>query len=303
MIITRVYGGLGNQLFKYYAGLGFAHRLGRRLLIDMGSTLQPHCRPYALAEFGLGKGINIEEQKTKEAIFKTFDLYQRTALEQHFGKQLYKVINEKSSSYYSEDCLDQAEGSCICLLDGYWQSWKYFAGLPIGEFLKLKMSTPVSEKHFREIVSSAGGELESYVALHIRRGDMKLLQNLYQLADFAYYRAAIDMLSSKIKNPRFVIFSDDWEDPISQELDSLFKGRITKVQSNEMSDYDSFRLMSKFRSHILANSTFGWWAAYLAERLNPGHLWTITPEQWYANKEWDNRDLIPEHWICIKRET
>lgn len=147
--------------------------------------------------------------------------------------------------------------------EGYWQSEKFFEGVEKEvakdfEFKKI-------DKKNKEILKNLKGKNQNLVSLHIRRGDYysdkdsnKLLGNI---ANKEYYLKAIKIMQKRIKNPFFVIFSDDIE-YAKKEFNFLKSKEFISINSGEKAYQDIF-LMNNCKHNIIANSSFSWWGAYL----------------------------------------
>ena len=101
-------------------------------------------------------------------------------------------------------------------------------------------------------------------------------------------------MNEKVKNPRFLIFTDDvkWvtENMTLPAFAEFVSGSITE------NHYEDFYLMSKCKHQVIANSSFSWWAAWM--KPNPGKI-VIAPNNWFNNSRLDTADLIPDGWIKI----
>lgn len=149
-------------------------------------------------------------------------------------------------------------------LFGYWQSEKYFQD--VSDLIRKEFALPTKN-------------LDA-VAVHVRRGDYLNLQNIHPIAPITYYKEA----AKKYAGREFYVFSDD----IKWCQDHLeLPGDVVYSKGNEFED---LTLMSGCESHIIANSTFSWWGAWLS-----GSKDVTVPMPWFANNL-DTRDLIPDTW-------
>lgn len=109
-----------------------------------------------------------------------------------------------------------------------------------------------------------------------------------------YYQRAIDTLSASTVNPHFFVFSDD---PAWAQTNLHFDGPIAHITHNGPDkDYEDFRLMSLCKHHVIANSSFGWWAAWL--NISPDKM-VIAPRRWFRDENTDCRDPVPDAWLRI----
>ncbi|HEY5993172.1 MAG TPA: alpha-1,2-fucosyltransferase [Gallionellaceae bacterium] len=180
-----------------------------------------------------------------------------------------------------------------CYLVGYWQSEKYF---------KECEATIRSEFTFRQRLDARNAELAdeigrtSAVSLHVRRGDYARNPRAlvtHGLCSLDYYRAAINYVAERVESPEFFIFSDDisWA---QKNLDMTFPCRFIDHNQGAQSFVD-MQLMSLCRHHIIANSSFSWWGAWLNS--SPQKI-VIAPQSWFANGRAVD-DLIPESWVRL----
>lgn len=179
-------------------------------------------------------------------------------------------------------------------LVGYWQSEKYFKN--IEEILRSELTIKHNQGPDNQAMSCLINQTES-VSLHIRRGDYVSNPISYQahgICSLDYYRAAVETLTKTVKQPHFFIFSDDIE--WAQENLKL-DHPLTNVSNNgEVQDYEDLRLISHCKHHIIANSSFSWWGAWLCSH---SQKIVIAPKKWFNNPKLNTRDLIPNEWYRI----
>jgi hypothetical protein len=139
------------------------------------------------------------------------------------------------------------------------------------------------------------GDCQS-VSLHVRRGDYATharTRAVLGILPLDYYRAAIDYVAGRTESPELFIFSDDipWA---REHLDIPFPCHYIDHNKGPES-YNDMRLMSVCRHHIIANSSFSWWGAWL----NPApDKIVVAPRRWFANG-WSIEDLIPAAWVSL----
>ena len=181
-----------------------------------------------------------------------------------------------------------------CYLLGYWQSERYFVD---------RAQTIRANFTFRHPLSDRNSDLArkinavNSVSLHIRRGDYVTNPQIaisHGVCPQSYYKAAIEYIREHVDGPHFFVFSDD-PDWVKAELS--LQGRFCLVDHNRGAEsYNDMRLMSMCRHHIIANSTFSWWGAWLNP--SPTKI-VIAPRLWFNNHAADARDLFPEGWITL----
>jgi len=160
---------------------------------------------------------------------------------------------------------------------------KYFSGMKNDlrkEFI-LKEKSPEVLRLLEDIKSS------NSVSIHVRRGDLLILKNVFVLS-MEYYKKAVNEIRKTVKNPRFFIFSDgiEWCKENFKWLNNVV------FVSNEMAVED-FELMRNCNHHILANSSLSWWVGYLRESnkekvICPAHFgaWSYDPKKNFILKNW-----------------
>ncbi len=180
-----------------------------------------------------------------------------------------------------------------CYLDGYWQSEKYFQDALSVIRADFTFKVPLSNRN-SDIAEHIGQR--NSVSLHIRRGDYVTDSNTnatHGLCSLDYYRKAVQYVADRIRQPYFFVFSDDiiWvKDNLKIDLPCQYIDHNHGTES-----YNDMHLMSLCRNHIIANSSFSWWGAWL----NPSpEKIVVAPEKWFANKN-DVKDLFPQGWVTL----
>ena len=135
------------------------------------------------------------------------------------------------------------------------------------------------------------------VSMHIRRSDYvsgPYVHNRFYLCPLSYYYAAIEILRKSLSYPDFFVFSDDiqW---VKENLRLEYPTRYVDHNGPER-DYEDLRLMSLCKHHVIANSTFSWWGAWLST--NPEKI-VIAPQHWFKDAKRCTKDLIPGTWIRL----
>jgi hypothetical protein len=178
-------------------------------------------------------------------------------------------------------------------LMGNWQSEIFFRDIA---------DTIRSDFTFKVPMSKQNAELADMIAsinaisLHVRRGDIASNPTslaVHGLCSLEYYRQAIELVSSKTLNPEFVIFSDDM-DWVRKNLNISFPCHYINANKGSES-YNDMRLMSFCNHHIVANSSFSWWGAWLG---TGEQKIVIAPKKWFA-KNYDSSSIVPSSWIRI----
>ena len=173
-------------------------------------------------------------------------------------------------------------------LQGYFQSERYFADQEeaIREDFRFRSPPPNSCREVLAKILSTDS-----ISMHIRRTDY-LTVGLDQYAlSMSYYLRALEYVCSKLAKPHVFVFSDD----AAWAFANLhLQVPMIIVSNSQMRDYEELQLMSMCKNHIIANSSFSWWGAWLA---SGNEKIVIAPEHWMAeHSAIDSRDLVPTNW-------
>ena len=172
-------------------------------------------------------------------------------------------------------------------MKGYFQSSKYFSKYrdKILELFQLSSQEQKYVDDYFSKVKSEFKECKQVVSLHVRRGDYLKLPDFHTNLTMEYYTKAIENFPSAL----FMVFSDD----IEWCKENI---KIPNVHYVSERDVIDLSLMSKCDSHILANSSFGWWGAYLNTKPDKK---VVAPSRWFVKDDLDTRDLYEAGWIKI----
>ena len=289
-IIIRLAGGLGNQLFQYAFGRALSLSSGRPLLLEKRNLDRDSNRNYELSVF------NIKENHP--------DLFikwcTRWAASYSSGKLFrslfppareYKIVKDMETGF-DPSVFNLELGTII--VEGYWQSFKYFEAYQdiIKKELTFKSEPSLQNARMLEEI----GKVQS-VAVHVRRGDYVTnpkCKDLHGICSLEYYQKAADYLARHIDDPCFYIFSDDPE----WARNELTLPWATKVVDHNLgkADCEDFRLMTYCKHFIIANSSFSWWSAWLAQY--PEKI-VVAPKDWFLIDNFPPEDRIPEDWIRL----
>jgi len=289
MIIVNLKGGLGNQMFQYAAGKALATKTQQELKIDITSLTRANeigniYRPFSLDRFTLSAPLatDSEIQKLKPA---------QNILTKVYRKIVYKLQGDRTVCF--DEAFMQLTGEQY--LEGYWQSPRYFEN--IREDILCEFALKESDSSYNEQSKNKMQQGDS-VSMHIRRGDY--IKNPTVAKEFGqcsteYYQKAIAHVTKHTTNPRFFIFSDDIEwvkENLQLPTSTVF------VSDPSLTDTEELVLMSKCAHHIIANSSFSWWAAWLNQ--NPAKI-VIAPTPWFDNLRYDAH-LIPDTWTLLPKQ-
>ena len=293
-IIVQLNGGLGNQLFQY----AFARSLSVQLKREFRLDLAPFATYYKADPYGLGK-FNIKEQIARDS-----DLLGFIWLRKHnaFFRFIYHRLRLKylfSFFYYIERTFmydQQVSSSEASYYEGFWQTEKYFKNIEDELRKEITLKASFSE-HSQEILEQI--EKTNAVSLHVRRYASEHINPWHGFCSLEYYVEAINLIAKSFPNPHFFIFSDNYPWVIENFLPILesLGHPFTLVENDNGKNSEDMILMSHCKHHIIANSSFSWWGAWLNPRKDK---MVIAPKKWFANApKNDTRDLLPEGWIKI----
>jgi len=293
MIIIKLEGGLGNQMFQYALANIVAKKNETTILIDntfFSQTQKKEGFTPRNFELSIFNNTYINASSSDIATF-----YKPSILEKFkskLGFNSFKVYYEKQFGF---DNNLQSINSPV-YLSGYFQSYKYFIGHE--SFIRKLFAFPfekldaVNRKMLLKINNS------NSISVHIRRGDYvsdKITQNYHGNCSLSYYEEAISNIASKIDDITFFFFSDDLEWVKKQFKDLSYpKFFIDHNQNND--NWKDMFLMSSCNHNIIANSSFSWWAAWLNANIDKK---VIAPKKWFSDAEKNANDLIPVEWIRL----
>ncbi len=274
MIVVKLIGGLGNQLFQYAFGRSVSLHHKTDLFLDI-SDLQNKDLSHTYRNYSLNK-FYVKAKIAPDNLILDLDA-KKSIIERALNKIPYpgklKVVGENKIHFDPE--MDVPEDNSYLI--GYWQSPLYFKDIENTLREDLKFSVPLNAK-----ANSVLHQIQNCnsVSLHVRRGDYAMNPETlayHGLCDITYYDQAIELIKSKVTDPVFFIFSDD-----PQWVRENFKlsDKIILVSNPEYAQIDDLRLMSSCKHSIMANSSFSWWGSWLIQ--DPKKI-TIAPLKWYQN--------------------
>jgi hypothetical protein len=292
IVILRLKGGIGNQLFSY----AFARRLSiinnAKLFIDIKTGFEKdyiYNRTFQLNKFKINNVTYIKPNYyfyiIKKFIFKFFNNF--------FQNFVYKTLEENNLNFDSK--LLHFNFNHKLYVEGYFQSEEYFKD--IENIIREDLTIIPPTDDFNINLNNKISNCHNSVCLHIRFFEKTAHKNILNIS-IDYYKKAIFYLNSRYSDLHFFIFSDDIHN-ISNYLD-LLNNNYTIISHNNTDDkaYVDLWLMKECKYFITANSTFSWWAAWLCNNQNK---LIITPK--YKgdgiNNFWNFDGLIPNTWIKI----
>lgn len=289
MIIIKIHGGLGNQMFCYIVYKKIL-LIGKEIYVDIKDTYKSH-NGYELE--------NIFNIKTIKADINTSIYYSDS--NSNILQRVRRKIFGRRKTFFKEKIEFKYDNNIFNIdndkyLSGYWQSIKYLEGIEDEIRKDFTFKNKLDNKNLEalNLINNSNS-----ISIHIRRGDYfrgnneKLFGNI---ATVDYYKKAMKIIEEKIENPVYFVFSNDME-WVKENIE--FKCEANYIDWNVGEDsYKDMQLMSNCKHNIIANSTFSWWGAWLNNNQNKI---VIAPKKW-INKEGINSDeieLFYDDWILL----
>ncbi len=305
MIIVKLAGGLGNQMFQYAAGKALADRMGTELKLDVSFLVDKTPRDnFTYREFELDK-FNIDADIISEADLSRF--LRRASYFEKFrigplSRKIFKAQLPIPTRHLEKTLRYNGTFENIStntMIEGFWQSERYFKSVEKSirkDFsIRDSLKTDITFKHGNNDIEHLNS-----ISVHVRRGDYaqnQLTNKVHGLCGLDYYLEAMTLAKNRVAKPVFFIFSDDpdWAFNTFKSYESEFD--IQYVINSKMPHFDLLK-MSSCKHNIIANSSFSWWGSWLNE--NEDKI-VVAPKKWFADKNLNEQttDLIPEKWIRL----
>ncbi len=297
LVIARLMGGLGNQMFQYATARALALRRGAALKFDITgfSEVGSHTeRRYELDSLRIHGGpadaVDLGRfGRIRRAGFPRLDRVLRwLRIDRSNGD--WPVYREPHFQF--DPALPELRAPVY--LDGYWQSERYFSDIAALLRQEFTAKAPLDPKN-NALAQSI--DAVNAVSLHVRRGDYvdnPATNRFHGICSLDYYQRALDYISLRVEAPHLFVFSDDQQ---WTRANLRYTAATTFVDVNDPEHgYRDMGLMARCRHHIIANSSFSWWGAWL----NPSHeKIVVAPDRWFSASRNDTRDLIPSSWVRL----
>jgi len=291
MIIVKLNGGLGNQMFQYAAAKSLALINNDDLKIDTTVYNIPDnkntSRTLDITDFMISfveaKPNEISSIKSPYGCFSNLMRYIKQRFLRKYYIDWHPEVMKKTGDIY---------------MDGYFQSENYFSTKK-----ELVLNDFVLKNHLSEQINLNALEIlsrEVSVSIHIRRGDYvsdARARKFHLICNVDYYQRAVNLVKNYYPNAHFFIFSDDpqW---VKENITFSARASFVSFGRNNIGSLRASQeliLMSKCCHHILSNSSFSWWGAYLNR--SPNKL-VIAPDRW-NNGSSLQRNILPDGWLRI----
>ncbi len=292
MIGVRLEGGLGNQLFQYAAARSLAIRHATEVTIDL-SALSVKKKSLTAREYELG-AFNCMIKSTQSTSFYF------SALAKH-ARLLFNLLSPWSAFVEQGEqfntCFSTAPDNSYLI--GFWQSYRYFEG--IEEVLRHDFTpkNPLSSKSIA--IQKMIDRSSPAIAVHVRRGDYVSLPsaiNYHGALSLDYYHEGIEIMEKHFPNTTYFVFSDDI-DWCKKNL-GLGERAIHVDHNGSVNAWQDLVLMSACHHHIIANSSFSWWGAWLGgQNREFNKQLIIYPKNWFKGRAVNTEDRFPLNWQGI----
>jgi hypothetical protein len=292
MIGVRLEGGLGNQLFQYAAARSLAIRHSTEVMIDQSALINKKksitSRDYELNAFN----CLIAPSGKKEFYFSRLAKRARWV----FNLLSSWIVFVEKGEQFNKGFLIAPDNSYLI---GFWQSYRYFDG--IKEVLRKDFTpkNPLSTDSVK--IKGLIDSSSPAIAIHVRRGDYVSLpsaNNFHGALPLDYYHKGIEMMSAIFPAATYFVFSDDihW----CKENLGLNNDAIYVDHNGPLEAWQDLVLMGACHHHIIANSSFSWWGAWLGGRnIVAGEQTVIYPKNWFKSRVVYAQDRFPLNWHGI----
>ena len=279
-----IYGGLGNQLFQFAFGesLKICYEDLDIKYIDLTKYAKTK-RKWELGFLNI-KPYDVNKIEIYYIFLERFINSKLNKINSNF--RYFGIINENKHKYM-QDFLNKKRSF---ILDGYWQSEKYFYNNQI------KIKNILNSKNKNSSIKNSKSKYQR-VAVHIRLGDYVTTsegKKVHLVCNFEWYKNAISYLKDLNKELKFTIFSDD-KDIVKTEFRNFENLEINESDYSNSAYIDLYK-MAKYDHFIISNSTYSWWASYLGEKENSK---IIAPKYWRNNLKTKEISLYRHNWILL----
>jgi len=293
---------LGNQLFMYAHAYALSRKLGRELYIDNESAYlkKKNVGSYRLDHFKISSKI-IQKKYKFLSIFQYFKKKYISKLD-HFKKDKFFYTERKDEykkTYYYDDQDLKRNINSLIYVRGHYESEKYFLNYRksiLKEFSFKNEKQYQKNRYYKYILSN------NVVAITIRQNRfnernysqknnlvLKNKSDIFLKKQITYIQKAVNYFKSKVKNPKFLIWSNDF-----YNLDKYFNNNFLFVNnSSGNKDLTDLYLLTQCKYFIISPSTFSWWGAWLSKRKNKI---CVIPKNLNVS---NNKDFWPNDWIKI----
>jgi hypothetical protein len=296
MILVRLMGGLGNQMFQYAFGRTVSLHYKTELALDP-TLLNDRSMPNEIAThraFDLDIFKNLKYRlATQKEIF-LFNGDANASISQKAARKLNTLVSPKKLTIQKNNELDVEMSDDTCYV-GRWQSYKFFEEKEnvIKEDFQIEKPVVAGIDKLAEQIRNCNS-----VCVHVRRTDLvssTLYSKTIGALDLNYYKRSMDVITQNEKDPVYFVFSDDieWCKQHIKSNNPLYF--VENTLAGEKAEGHLY-LMTQCKHFIISNSTFAWWGAFLSENKFKN---VIYPNQWFKDAALKNPYMSPKEWIGI----
>lgn len=293
MICISICGGLGNQMFQYAAGFALATRLTARLVLDISWFSKRRGENETPRTFALDIFPFIKEQIAQDAVELRLNSAPLSLLERM--KKKFLAESDKAPRITEREIPNLEifhKLTAPLELTGYWQNEAFFLDVAtlVRHFFTFSPLQSAGQCLANDIIARPNS-----VSVHVRRGDYANNAHtnaVHGLCSDKYYAAAINHIKVHAPDSHIYIFSDDpaW---VRENFDTQALPFTVVDLHTENEAHHDMHLMSLCRHHIIANSSFSWWGAWLSN--NAGIK--IAPKRWVVDPSMSHLDPCPSSWL------
>lgn len=299
LVIIKIMGGLGNQLFEYAMARRLALRRNAELRLDLSPLTDKKDSTHTPRHYGLGlfpalhgqplaAAAATQLERTTQPAYRLYNKVRRL-----LGlTPAFLYIGEGGFFSPNQEVLAGGPPAQLLYLEGYWQNEQYFAD--IAPLLRQELAFPAfTEARNQQVAQRMQHSPRPTVSLHVRRGDYAQF-TAFGMCSVEYYERALAYMQQHLSEPVFFVFSDD----IAWARAHLPLPATTEfIDWNQGADsYRDMQLMSLCQHHIIANSSFSWWGAWLNS--NPAKL-VVCPTVWMAAPIVHTEQVVPASWVKL----
>lgn len=281
MIIVRLSGGIGNQLFQYATALSICRKNNFPLLIDKSSFHDFSVRDYLLGDLIVNLPI-VDKTLVKSLV----------EPRNRILKIILKILKRKTIPNICEKKLGFdiliSSINLSCYLKGSFISYKYFSDINNYIIDSILFDQKIKSYVINKLKNI---HLENLVCVNVRRGDFLEDQNL-NVCNISYYSKSISQARLNLFSPKFLFFSDD----IKWVKDNFVNHDFSYWDDNNEKVIESLYAMTLCSHHIISNSSFGWWGAWLNKKEEKQ---VFCPSKVLNDNSFPIDDYYPESWIKI----
>jgi len=291
-VTIQMMGGLGNQLFQIFALLGYA--LHQECPYFLETKIRgPRKTAYWNSIFRSLKPVLEQPTIIRTARWEVHKLLKRLVNVSPARQRVFREANY----HYVPIPRFAARGDVKMV--GYFQSYRYFDRYKSGIFRLLEL-----ESLENEILRKTSYDYDNTASLHFRIGDYEPLKDYHPVMPIEYYQRALSQLAKDTEKDSWNVlcFCEDKDRDIMSRkipaLRELFPNMTFEKINGQLADWEQVLAMALCRHHVIANSTFSWWGAYL-DGSDAGKVYY--PDIWFGPKykDFNTKDLCPESWRGI----